>query len=647
MIPLSMTPLSIILFSSLQTITHTSTESQTISQTTLEKILEILQNHLYSFMSYMPLASIILGILSLHFLNSYKSSKYSVISGCFSISFALISIFHYCGVSYITNTVETINSINSINFWRSTLFISFFIFGGCALGTIVAKKIKMESLPELMAAFHSLIGLSALITDICFGIEWYTNSESNPMNFAEYKEMLLQLLESSKQAKELGQSHNSLQIIAHLTPGVLVGAVTFIGSIVAFFKLRNSNKITKICEKVVSKKNANIFNLALINIIFTLCICSYVHCIYTQVTLSFVTIFAIAFAVALFKKLFIKTAHHTSHNISNDTSKDISQDTITAQNTYTSRSFVPFLIISITSLATIGLFHIILQHFFIHQAFIIYSYIIIFLSCVLGVTSLVFISGADMAIAISVLNAYSGWAAVAVGLSIQNIILVVIGMIVAVSGSMLSYFMCKSMNKSIIEVLFKFKINSIAGDEEEKPIQIASPQDVSFAMQNAFKVLIIPGYGMAASQAQHALKNITEMLEKKSIEVEFGIHPVAGRMPGHMNVLLAEANIGYEHTKEIDEVNGSISTYDLALVVGANDTVNPSAKTDKNSPLYGMEVFDLPKVKQIFFIKRSMNVGYAGVSNTLFYYPQTKMIFGQAKTICEDILKSLESDMNE
>lgn len=626
-----------ILFAMLQTFTQTlTTKLEIVSQTALE----IIQNHIHLFMSYMSLASIILGILSLHFLNSYKSSKYSLISGCFSIFFALTSIFHYCGCYY---------NINGIKFWRSTLFISFFILGGCSLGSMVAKKIKMESLPELMAAFHSLIGLSALMTDICFGIEWYVNSQSNPMNFTEYTEILLQSSKQALRQKSEQTQQNPLQIIAHLTPGVLVGSVTFIGSIIAFFKLRNSNKITKICEKVISKRKTNMFNLVLLNIIFTLCICSYVHCIYTQITLSLLTILAIA----LFKKFFTKTSHHKSQNTitSQNTSQDISshsrQKSFTSLLQYFVPSSVPLFIVSITSLATIVLFHIIIQHFFIHQAFIVYSCIIIFLSCILGITSLVFISGADMAIAISVLNSYSGWAAVAVGLNIQNIILVVIGMIVAVSGSMLSYFMCKSMNKSIIEVLFKFKTNSLTGDEEEKPMQIASPQDVSFAMQNAFKVLIVPGYGMAASQAQHALKNITEMLEKKSIEVEFGIHPVAGRMPGHMNVLLAEANVGYEHTKEIDEINGSISTYDLALIVGANDTVNPSAKTDKNSPLYGMEVFDLTKVKQIFFIKRSMNVGYAGVSNALFYYPQTKMIFGQAKSICEDILKSLENDMNE
>ncbi|MGK5083276.1 NAD(P)(+) transhydrogenase (Re/Si-specific) subunit beta [Bdellovibrionota bacterium FG-1] len=256
------------------------------------------------------------------------------------------------------------------------------------------------------------------------------------------------------------------------------------------------------------------------------------------------------------------------------------------------------------------------------------------------------IGGADMPVVVSMLNSYSGWAASATGFTLGNNLLITTGALVGSSGAILSYIMCKAMNRSIIRVVlggFGGEATvAAAADARGKRVQSASTEDVGFMLENASKVLIVPGYGMAVAQAQHAIKELYQVLTEKGVEVKFAIHPVAGRMPGHMNVLLAESDIPYDCVFEMDEINSEFSTADVCLVIGANDVVNPAAKTDKSSPLYGMPILDAYKAKQIFVSKRSMKPGYAGVDNALFYYPNCSLVFGDAKHTCEQLVNSVK-----
>jgi NAD(P) transhydrogenase subunit beta len=395
---------------------------------------------------------------------------------------------------------------------------------GGGIGAVIARRIEMTAMPQLVAAFHSLVGLAAVLVAAgalyapeAFGI-------GTP-----------------------GAIHG--QSLIEMSIGTAIGAITFTGSVIAFLKLNGNMSGAPI---MLPARHV-------INILIAL---------------------AIVAAVVLFVR---------------------------------GESYLLFWAIAL-------------------------------LSFLIGVLIIIPIGGADMPVVISMLNSYSGWAAAGIGFTLGNTALIITGALVGSSGAILSYIMCKGMNRSFISVIlggFGGEVAGAAGAIETRPVKQGSADDAAFIMKNASKVIVVPGYGMAVAQAQHALREMADKLKAEGVEVKYAIHPVAGRMPGHMNVLLAEANVPYDEVFELEDINSEFAQTDVAFVIGANDVTNPAAKTDPKSPIFGMPVLDVEKAKTVLFVKRGMGSGYAGVENELFFRDNTMMLFSDAKKMVENIVKAL------
>ncbi|RGP40857.1 NAD(P)(+) transhydrogenase (Re/Si-specific) [Altererythrobacter insulae] len=407
------------------------------------------------------------------------------------------------------------------------------MFLGGIIGVTVARKIAMTAMPELVAGFHSLVGLAAVVVGLAAWLD--------PASFGI--------------TDTVGQIFMISRI--ELGLGIAIGAITFSGSVIAFLKLSG-----RMSGNPILLPARHVINLG--------------------------TLLGILGIIAFYA---------------------VSPEGGAGEG---------WPIIAITILAFL-----------------------------IGFLLIIPIGGADMPVVVSMLNSYSGWAAAAMGFTLGNSAMIITGALVGSSGAILSYIMCRAMNRSFISVIAGgFGADDSAGSgeaREARPYKQGSADDAAFMLEQAEKVIIIPGYGMAVAQAQHALREMADILEEKGVEVKYAIHPVAGRMPGHMNVLLAEASVDYDKVFELEDINSEFAQADVAFIIGANDVVNPAAKTDKSSPIYGMPVFDVDKAKQVFFIKRSMGgVGYAGVDNDVFYMDQTMMLLSDAKKMVEEIVKALD-----
>ena len=402
-------------------------------------------------------------------------------------------------------------------------FIIAGVVAGGLVGAVLAARIEMTAMPQLVAALHSFVGMAAVLVAIGTFINKQASGDLNAV------------------------------LMGELSVGIIIGAITFTGSVIAFAKLQGIMSGAPVKYVMQHQLNA-VLALVIIGL-------------------------GVYFAMT--------------------------------------ENFTALIIMTL-------------------------------LSFLLGVTLIIPIGGADMPVIVSMLNSYSGWAAAATGFTLGNNLLIIVGALVGFSGAILSYIMCVAMNRSILNVVFGgFGSESEAGDSaaavaHDKGVKSASVEDAMYWMEDANRVIIVPGYGMAVAQAQHALKEMMELLEERGVEVKFAIHPVAGRMPGHMNVLLAEADIPYDHVLEMDEINPEFASTDVALVVGANDVVNPAAKSDSSSPIYGMPIIEAGKSRQVYFLKRSMRPGYSGVDNLLFYQDNTSLIFGDAKDTIEGMVNVLK-----
>ncbi|MEN8722315.1 MAG: NAD(P)(+) transhydrogenase (Re/Si-specific) subunit beta [Alphaproteobacteria bacterium] len=396
---------------------------------------------------------------------------------------------------------------------------------GGGIGAITARRIAMTDMPQLVAAFHSLVGLAAVL------VAW-----------SAY------LSPSAYGIGDVGHIHTAS--LVEMSLGLAIGAITFSGSVIAFAKLQGIMSGAPIMLPGRHIVNGSLA-LGIVGCVIWFCM---------------------------------------------------------------DQSLEAFLVISA-------------------------------LSFIIGFLIIIPIGGADMPVVVSMLNSYSGWAAAGIGFTLENTALIITGALVGSSGAILSYIMCAAMNRSFISVI----LGGFGGDDavaggghvETRPVKRGSADDAAFIMKNAGSVIIVPGYGMAVAQAQHALKEMTDMLKAEGVKISYAIHPVAGRMPGHMNVLLAEANVPYDEVFELEDINSQFAQADVAFVIGANDVTNPSAKTDPQSPIFGMPVLDVEKANTVLFVKRGMGSGYAGVENELFFRDNTMMLFADAKKMVEDIVKGL------